>query len=110
MDLDTQDASADDPTYSGTDLRSRSIPGVFRILGRSLLGSVGRRPLPKNPHAIMEDPTTERGVQEGAVEVSTTPQQPHAVVEEMVVVVEEMVAVRHNGKEEWRSDDEKWDH
>jgi hypothetical protein len=58
----------------------------------------------------MEDPTTERGVQEGAVEVSTTPQQPHAVVEEMVVVVEEMVAVRHNGKEEWRSDDEKWDH
>jgi len=73
------------------------------MLRRLYFGSIETRPLPKHPHAIAEDPTAKRGVQEGAVGVPTTPQQPHAVVVEMA-------AVRYNGKVEWRLDDEKGYH
>jgi len=62
---------------------------IFVYLGLTKRGSLdtqsekssASRPLSEHPHVIVEDSTTNRNVQEGAVAVLMAPQHPHTVVE-----------------------------
>ncbi|KAK3822727.1 MAG: hypothetical protein J3Q66DRAFT_385280 [Benniella sp.] len=62
---------------------------IFVYLGLTKRGSLdtrsekssASRPLSEHPHAIVEDSTTNRNVQEGAVAVLMAPQHPHTIVE-----------------------------
>ncbi|KAF9364344.1 hypothetical protein BGX34_001830 [Mortierella sp. NVP85] len=72
-----------DPSDSGSDSTDRSGRLKWHMsgsLGRMHQGSLGTRPLSEHPHAIVEDPTTRRNVQEGALEAQILSQHPHAIV------------------------------
>ncbi|KAK3829090.1 MAG: hypothetical protein J3Q66DRAFT_324325 [Benniella sp.] len=53
---------------------------VSGVPGRLHQGSLGARELSEHPHAIVEDPTLKRNVQEGAFGVQILSQHPHAMV------------------------------
>jgi hypothetical protein len=50
------------------------------LFGRLHQGTFGARELSEHPHAILEDPTSKRNVQEGAFGVQLLSQHPHAMV------------------------------
>ncbi|KAK3809158.1 MAG: hypothetical protein J3Q66DRAFT_353106, partial [Benniella sp.] len=50
------------------------------LVGRLHEGVFGANQVSEQPHAIVEDPTTKRNVQEGALEVQIPPQYPHTMV------------------------------
>jgi hypothetical protein len=50
------------------------------LFGRLHQGTFGARELSEHPHAILEDPTSKRNVQEGAFGVQVLSQHPHAMV------------------------------
>ncbi|KAF9362441.1 hypothetical protein BGX34_006170, partial [Mortierella sp. NVP85] len=97
---------------------------VSNLVGRVQQGFLGSRPIPENPHTIVEDLTTRRNVQEGTTfEVELPSQHPHAVLEKECVsrydvrqrgnkaewesVDEGVVALKFGDKAEWESVDEE---
>jgi len=79
-----------DPTESGHAQRRWYMTG---LLGRLHQGVYGARELSEHPHAIVEDPTARRNVQEGATEVELPMQHPHTTAEHGFIT--------RNDKEEW---------
>ncbi|KAK3809156.1 MAG: hypothetical protein J3Q66DRAFT_373447 [Benniella sp.] len=51
-------------------------------------GAFGADLVSEHPHAIVEDPTMKRGVQEGALAIQTPPQHPHIMVDKQGLAVQ----------------------
>ncbi|KAK3822725.1 MAG: hypothetical protein J3Q66DRAFT_385278, partial [Benniella sp.] len=78
-----KNAKSNASSHSNNNLNAQRNWRMDGILGRLHLGSTGARPLSElseHPHAIVEDPTMNRNVQEGAVEVLIALQHPHTVM------------------------------
>ncbi|KAK3816563.1 MAG: hypothetical protein J3Q66DRAFT_199785 [Benniella sp.] len=50
------------------------------LVGRLHQGVFGAKQVSEHPHAIVEDPTMKRNIQEGALEIQIPPQHPHTMV------------------------------
>ncbi|KAK3816562.1 MAG: hypothetical protein J3Q66DRAFT_342831 [Benniella sp.] len=50
------------------------------LVGRLHQGVFGAKQVSEHPHAIVEDPTMKRNIQEGALEIQLPPQHPHTMV------------------------------
>ncbi|KAF9364322.1 hypothetical protein BGX34_001860 [Mortierella sp. NVP85] len=77
------DALPRDPAFPGVD--SKGASGArkeqkYTVSG--VLGLAGARPVSEHPHAIVEDTTAERSVQEGAIGAQLISQHPHAIMED----------------------------
>ncbi|KAK3805938.1 MAG: hypothetical protein J3Q66DRAFT_360052 [Benniella sp.] len=97
---------------------------VSNLVGRVQQGFLGSRPIPENPHTVVEDLTSRRTVHEGTTfEVELPSQHPHALLEKEYVskydvrqrgnktewesVDEGVVATKYGDKAEWESIDDR---
>ncbi|KAK3809144.1 MAG: hypothetical protein J3Q66DRAFT_353066 [Benniella sp.] len=68
------------PSTGSLDIKDSVKIPKLGLVGRLHEGVFGANQVPEHPHAIVEDPTAKRNLQEGAHEIQILPQHPHTMV------------------------------